>query len=86
MPVGSSKTLTPTGTIRDSGNNDVTSRYTINWAVANAGSVLNHKEDSGTTTITSADSLTFGLALNNGKLLADNDPADGSINGAGPFL
>jgi autotransporter-associated beta strand protein len=46
-------------------------------------SILNHKEDSGTTTNTSANSLTFGLSLNNGKLLADNDPASGSINGAG---
>ena len=81
--VGSSKTLTPTGTIRDSGNNDVTSRYTINWVAANVGTVLDHKEDSGTTTITSANSATFGLILNNGKMLADNDPAGGSINGSG---
>jgi fibronectin-binding autotransporter adhesin len=48
-----------------------------------AASILNHKEDSGTTTNTSANSLTFGLILNNGKMLADNDPAGGSINGAG---
>lgn len=46
-------------------------------------SILNHKEDSGTTTNTSANSLSFGLSLNNGKLLADNDPAGGSINGSG---
>src|ERR1035437_2594921 len=72
--VGSSKTLTPTGTIRDAGNNDVTSRYTINWVAANVGTVLDHKEDSGTTTITSANSATFGLILNNGKMLAENDP------------
>ncbi len=46
-------------------------------------SILNHKEDSGTTTISSANSATFGLILNNGKMLADNDPAGGSINGSG---
>jgi hypothetical protein len=46
-------------------------------------SIVNHKEDSGTTTNTSANSLSFGLSLNNGKMLADNDPAGGSINGAG---
>jgi autotransporter-associated beta strand protein len=36
---GPSKTLTPTGTIKDSGNNDVTSRYTINWTAANVGTI-----------------------------------------------
>jgi hypothetical protein len=46
-------------------------------------SIVNHKEDSGTTTITSANSSTFDLLLNNGKVLADNSPAGGSINGAG---
>jgi autotransporter-associated beta strand protein len=46
-------------------------------------SIVNHKEDSGTTTITSANSSTFDLWLNNGKVLADNSPAGGSINGAG---
>lgn len=46
-------------------------------------SIVNHKEDSGTTTNTSANSLSFGLSLNNGKMLADNDPTGGSINGAG---
>jgi hypothetical protein len=46
-------------------------------------SILDHKEDSGTTTITAANTLAFGLSLNNGKLLADNVPAGGSINGAG---
>ena len=39
--------------------------------------------DTTTTTITVANSQTFDLTLNAGQLLANNDPAGGSINGSG---
>ena len=89
--------VTPTGGFadRELGNAKsvlYSSAFSLSGADANnyhlilpslTASILNHKEDSATTTNSSANSLTFGLILNNGKLLADNDPPGGSINGAG---
>ena len=89
--------MTPTGTFanRELGNAKsvpYSSAFSLSGADASNyhlvlpslnAAILNHKEDSGTTTITATNGLTFGLFLNNGKVLADNNPAGGSINGAG---
>ena len=50
---------------------------------ATPAAILNTKTDTDTTTITVANSQSFDLVLNAGKLLANNTPADGSINGSG---
>ena len=60
---------------------DGSGNYTATAPAEVTAAILDHKEDSATTTITAVNSATFGLTINNGKLLANN--TSGSINGTG---